>query len=254
MPRRTPGLIALALLAGASASAADSKDLSRTVALNSTGWVRLETYKGSVQVSTWDRPEVEIHARIEAAGSSADDRRLFDGTEIEIDQSPDSLHIATKYPRPCCGVDSGTNPDVAYSIRMPRTARLSIHDHRSNLEIRDLSAALDITTHRGTARIDRLSGPLDLTTHRGEAHVDFASFTGPSRVETHRGSIQLRLPRDSRFELNAQLDRRSSIESDFPMMAHLARRAGGDLNGAVNGGGPSLRLSTGKGKIRVEAR
>ncbi|MBZ5608813.1 MAG: DUF4097 domain-containing protein [Acidobacteriia bacterium] len=254
MARFAAPLIAVALLAASSASAADSKSVNRTVALSSTGSVHLDTFKGSVQVTTWDRPEVEINARIEAAGSSATDRSLFDATEIEIDSSGDSLRIATRYLRSCCNDISGTNPGVVYSIRMPRTARLSIHDRRSDLQIRDLSAALDINTHRGATRIERLRGPLYLTTHRGDAHIDFAAFTGASRVETHRGSIQLRLPKDSRFELHAQLDRRSSIESDFPVMAHLSRHSGGDVEGTVNGGGPALRLSTERGRIRVEAQ
>ncbi|HYL38685.1 MAG TPA: DUF4097 family beta strand repeat-containing protein [Bryobacteraceae bacterium] len=253
MPRITPLAIVFAL-AGVSLSGADYRDISRTVTLSSRGALDLRTFRGSIEISTWDRPEVEVKARIGPAGGSAADRRRFDGTDVRIDSAPDWLHIATVYPNSCCGFVTGTNPDVAYTIRMPRTARLSIRDQRSDIEISDLAAALDIDTHRGTVRVERLEGPLTLITHRGDARVDFASFHGDSLVETHRGSIQLLLPRDSRFDVHAAPARRGWIESDFPVLAHLAGGPGLNLNGRVNGGGPTLQLLNARGAIQLRSK
>jgi hypothetical protein len=101
-----------------------------------------------------------------------------------------------------------------------------------------------------------LSGPLELSTHRGDARVDFATFTGNSRVETHRGSVELLLPKDGRFNLDMVLNRKSSIQSDFVVLAHLSNSHGHGqhLAGPVNGGGPSLRLDTGSGQIHLRAK
>src|SRR5579864_7058335 len=89
---------------------ADIKDVNRTVAL--------ETHKGSIRVSTWDRQEVEIQARIEAEPGTVMDRRRFDGTDVHIDSSADSVRIKTYYPdfKWCCSFDdNGTNPEVRYT-------------------------------------------------------------------------------------------------------------------------------------------
>ena len=249
MDKLSPILTCALAVCGA-LEAADHKDVNKTVRLNPTGSVRLETHKGSIHISTWDRAEVEINARIEAGLSTS--LRRFDGTDVTIDSSPDSLSIRTKHS--CCLDDDGGNPLVHYTIRMPRTAGLSIRDHSSDSEIADLSAALDIETHRGAVRIDRLNGTLRARTHRGDFHVDFAAFTGNSAVETHRGSVELLLPRDSRFDIRTDLDRRAALESDFLVMARLAHRRGRSLEGAVNGGGPILQLNPDRGRIRLRVR
>jgi hypothetical protein len=185
--------IALLILTSTTAVfAADYKDVNRTVALHGNGSVEIETHKGSIQVSTWDRQEVEIKARIEAEPGTTMDRRRFDGTDVHIDSSADSVRIKTYYPdfNWCCSDDNGSNPEVRYTIHMPKTASLSIRDHRSETEVSGLQGSLTLSTHRGTAHVRELGGPLHLDTHRGDIHVDFAAFTGNSTVTTHRGTIE----------------------------------------------------------------
>jgi hypothetical protein len=216
---------------------ADTKEVNRTVALSVTGSVTIEAQRGSIHVATWDRTEVEIKVRIEAAGSSSFSQRRFDRTGVAIDSTPDSVRIRSNYPPgDCCSWNTGENPDIHYTIRMPRTAQLTIRDHRSQTDIRDLAGALDVETHRGTVR------------------VEFTAFTANSSVETHRGTVELLLPKDSRFNLETNLDRKASIDSDFQVLARIGGRRGRTLEGAVNGGGPVLRLSTDKGRIHLRAK
>ena len=202
------------------------------MALNATGSVAIDALRGSIHVATWDRAEIEIKARIEAAGSSSMDLRRFDRTDVAIDSAPDSVRIRSSYP----SWNDGQNPDIHYNIRMPRTARLTIRDHRSETDVRGLAGALDLETHRGTVR------------------VAFAAFTANSRVETHRGTVELLLPRDSRFNLETNLDRKASIDSDFQVLARISGSRGRVLEGAVNGGGPVLRLSTHRGQIHLRGK
>lgn len=246
---------AFALITLAALQAADSKDVNKTVALSSNGAVTIETHKGSIHVTTWDRPEVDIKARIEAEPGTTMDRRRFDATEVRIDASADAVHIRTQYPDWCCNSDDdGNNPEVRYTIQMPRTGRLTIHDHRSETDIADLRGALDIDTHRGTVRVHRLGGPLQLSTHRGDVTVEFASFTGNSVIDTYRGSIELSLPRDSKFDVRADLGRHGTVDTDFTMMTRSTDRRGETMHGSVNGGGPTLELKTYRGDIRLHGR
>jgi DUF4097 and DUF4098 domain-containing protein YvlB len=244
-----------ALLAFAMLEAADFKDVNKTVALHPNGSVTLENHKGSIHVTTWDRAEVEIQARIQAEDGTSMDRRRFEGTDVRIDSSTGAVHIRTIYPEfnSCCSPDDGNNPEVRYTIRMPRTGRLTIRDHRSETQIADVGGALDIDTHRGTVRVERLSGPLQLTTHRGDVTVGFASFNGNSSIGTYRGTIELTLPKSSRFNLQTDLGKHASVNSDFPVVVRSANRQSESMQGNVNGGGPTLDIKTVRGSIRLHS-
>jgi hypothetical protein len=246
----------LGLALSAAIFGADSKDVNRTVALRANGLVEIETHKGSIRVSVWDRQEVAIQARIEAEPGTEMDRRRFDGTEVRIDSSAESVRIQTYYPdfNWCCSFDNGTNPEVRYTIKMPKAARLVIRDHRSDTEVTGLQGALDLTTHRGSAHIRGLGGALHLDTYRGDAQVEFSTFTGDSSVKTYRGSVELTMPKNSRFDLHTNSGRRGSIYTDFSVITHAVNRRGESAHGAVNGGGPALRLEAERGEVRVHAR
>jgi hypothetical protein len=91
-----------------------------------------------------------------------------------------------------------------------------------------------------------LDGAARLDTYKGDVRVEFARFTRASRFDTHKGEIDVRLPKDSHFELDADTGRRGDIESDFAMTTHAGRSraaratAGGrkDQVEAVPGGSP----------------
>jgi hypothetical protein len=220
--------------------AADYKDVNRTVSLTPSGSVTIETHKGSIRVTTWDRAAVEIKARIEAEPGTTMDQRRFEGTDVRIVSSPEAVEIRTEYPEFgwCCNDDEGNNPEVRYTIQMPRTGKLTIRDHRSETEIADLEGALDIDTHRGTVRVHRLAGSLQLTTHRGDVQVEFAKLTGNVSIDTHRGTIELAMPRNSRFDVRTDLGKHASLDTDFPQ---------------TSGGGPIVDLKTYRGSIRLRA-
>lgn len=249
-------IVILALAVSAAVSAADFKDVNKTVALHANGSVEIETHKGSIRVSTWDRPEVDIQARIEAEPGTTVDRRRFDATEVRIDSSPDSVRMKTYYPdfNWCCSFEDGNNPEVRYTVRMPKTARLIIRDHRSNTEVAGLQGALDLTTQRGSAHIQGLGGALHLDTHRGDVQVEFSSFSANSSVTNYRGTVDLSMPKGSRFDLQTNSGRRGSIETDFSVMTRAFSRRSESVHGAVNGGGPTLKIETERGEVRVHAK
>src|SRR5207248_1399151 len=113
-----------ALLTCALLGAADSKTVDKTLPLPATGSVTIEGHNGSIKVDTWDRPEIEIHARIEmnsGFGFSAADRRRFDETRVDIDSFGDSVRIKSRYPD--WNLLQGSNPEIHYAITAPRTAR-----------------------------------------------------------------------------------------------------------------------------------
>jgi DUF4097 and DUF4098 domain-containing protein YvlB len=247
--------LTLATLACRALYAAETKNVDRTVPLAAQGSVSLESHNGSIRVQTWARSDLEIHARIEMEGSSAEDRRRFDETTVEIESVSGSVRIKSKHPNMSWNWrgSNGNNPQIHYSITAPRTARLRISDHNSRIDIRDLDAPLHIETHNSSVRVLGLSGPLTLNTHNGDAHVEFASFTGPSSVEMHNGSVELAMPSSSKFELRSN-SHKGGVHSDFPMVTRTMGRHPNNVEATVNGGGPALRLSSHNGSFRLRVK
>jgi len=252
-------MIAAALACGAASAACDdvhaqtgTKTVDRTVPLVATGSVMFETHNGTLDVHTWDRADIEIHARIEAASAAAEDMRRFEETTVDISPAgSDSVRITSRYP------DSlwswfGSNPTIRYTITAPKTARWEIRGHNFSAEIRDLSAALNVGTHNGSLRAVNLDGPLEAHGHNGSVTVDFASFHGAD-ITTHNGSAELTLPSASKFDLHADT-RHARIESDFALLTRTLGGRQASIGGTVNGGGSSLRFSSHNGQLRLRAK
>ena len=232
-------------------SAADSKDIHRTFPLDSRGHVTIDTYKGSIRVSTWDRNEVDVAVRIEEDGD------VFAQTVKHAD-------VASTHRLPMCGSRATINgrfswtesrPSINYTIRMPRTASLRIKDYKSDSEVSDLAADLDVNTYKGSLNCSNFSGGLMVNTYKGDIRAEFAAVTAPVRIDTYKGSIDLRMPRDSRFDLYTDLGRRGGDpDNDFARYVRTSNLRDRTHRSQVNGGGPEVRVRSYKGEFRLRAR
>ncbi|MFQ6116473.1 MAG: DUF4097 family beta strand repeat-containing protein [bacterium] len=237
------------------------KEVDKTVPLKLDGRVLIDTFKGSVNVTTWDKSEVHIHARIEPGGPSRREQEWVHDTEIQILHSGNSVRIKTDYDklrgRKSFFGDSGSNPFVHYTIQMPYSANLDIEDHKSELNIIDHRSELRIDTHKGVVDVKNQKGSVILETHKGDVRVEFVEFTNDSRFETHKGDIEIVLPKDSKFDLEGDLGSRAHFDSDFEIKIDRSKfrdrgKQEDEFYIAINGGGPLLRLSTYKGYFRLK--
>jgi DUF4097 and DUF4098 domain-containing protein YvlB len=113
-----------------------------------------------------------------------------------------------------------------------------------------LSAPGDVRaqTGSGSIHIDGVSG--GLRADSGSGSIEVSGYpTSEWRAESGSGSIHLQTAPDAHFNLNAETGS-GSIHTDRPIVMQ------GNLNnhhvtGAINGGGPTVRASTGSGSIRI---
>ena len=254
-------LLSLVLLTSLS-YAQDVKEVNKTVGIGADGTVFIETYKGSITIETSDKPVVNIVARIEADGGNSRSKEDVERTMIDIDSSGGEVRIKTDYDRlrehhswfsGWFTDDNVALPFVHYTISMPATARLSIKDYKSDSRITNLHSSIDLNTYKGSVAITGLEGSIDLETYKGDSRVDLAKLSRDSRFKTYKGQIQISLPRETGFELETDLGRRTDFDSDFDADFHSKRHSAGDIHGKVNGGGPMLRLSGEKGSFRLKA-
>ncbi|MBZ5631717.1 MAG: DUF4097 family beta strand repeat-containing protein [Acidobacteriia bacterium] len=232
-------------------AAADSKDIRRSFPLDSHGHVTIDTYKGSIRVSTWDRNEIDVAVRIEEDGDVfAQSIRYAD---VRFDASASDLRI-TSNDQWSFFLD-GSPPLYHYTIRMPRAASLRIKDYKSETDVSDLAGEFEVNTYKGSVQLRNHTGGLMVNTYKGEVRADFAAVTAPVRIETYKGSIDLRMPRESRFDLSTDLGRRGGDpDNDFARYVRTSNLRDRVHRSQVNGGGPEVRVRSYKGEFRLRAR
>jgi hypothetical protein len=248
---------ALVMSAALPALAANpSREISRTVPLPANGTLTIETYKGSVAISTWDKAEVQFKARIEAEGDCGDGREAVEKTVVNVESHPNEVHLESDYsaiPREWSWWGScSSRPFVHYEISMPKTASLRLKDYKSDSHITGLSADVEVETYKGNVRIDRLDGGLRLETYKGDVRVEMVAVRRDIRLETYKGTIELGVPRSAAFTLDAHSDKGDLDTETFGVNTsdhHRDSRASGN----VNGGGSKVRFKTYKGSFRLRA-
>jgi hypothetical protein len=260
-----PAVAILFATPGAASAETTSKEVRRTVSLEKDGRVTLETFKGTVKISVWDRPQAEVVARIEADDACSDAKyqaEMVRDTEVRIEGEGTALRIRSDYDR-VRGLHTwsvwpfsscSALPFVHYTIAMPKTAKLDLSDHKSRIEIAGLESDLKLSTHKGEVYLSGIAGRVSLETHKGDVRVAFARMAGDSRLETHKGDIEITIPKDARFAVSADIGRRGRLQSDFPVTTTSgSRRREERVEAAVNGGGPELRLATHSGTFRLRS-
>jgi hypothetical protein len=244
--RRTSALF-LMLFIAATASASD-KVIHKTAVLDANGRLSIDTHNGSVTVTTWDRPSVDIQARVidEAMVSDAD----IKATDVRVSGSGSSVHIETDYSALGWGVGlwEGNRPRVQYTIAMPAGAALKVTTHNASTRVTGLRSDVDVESHNGSIDIADHQGAATIDTHNGHVRIAFNRFGRNSRISTHNGPIDVRIPGGSQFHFDAD-GHHLRFDSDFAATTRSIDRD--RFVGDVNGGGPELRVTTHNGSVRL---
>ena len=274
--RITAAVVACGLLLPIGA-AAQSRVFEQTVSLESGGRLSVESGKGSLQITSWDREEVEIHARIEAPRNVSADyaRRAVEATQIEVRGGGSSVSIEPDYSDvPYRGDrwndNSRSVPFIHFEIRAPRRPRLIVESDRGPTTISGFEGDMDIETDRGEAilrdlsgrvqlvidrgehsRIEGLTGSIDLESDRADITMRNVTINDDSRIELDRGDLEIDLPADQGLTIIADMSRRAEFESDFPVT--MQSMDGRDFRGTINGGGPELLIESDRGRVRLRS-
>jgi DUF4097 and DUF4098 domain-containing protein YvlB len=246
--------ILLAVLASI-AVFAQTKEVRRTLPLSGQGHLAIDTFKGDVHVTTWDQPQVEVYARIEADGTSPASLRLANETDVKIDATGDTIRLKSDTPQSShwnWSNDDERMPFVRYTIRMPRSAELRIKDFKSDIEVSGLAGALNIDTFKGETRVHQQSGEIRMQTFKGHGTFEMAALVGHNLFDTYKGEFDIRMPSGSGFDVVSEGGRRASIHSTFPFVLPAGSYTRESrFTARVNGGGPEVVLKSYKGDVNL---
>jgi hypothetical protein len=269
-------LRALVLLAIAVPAAAQSKQFDKTVPLAAGGYLSLHATRGSVKLTSWDRNEVTIHARIEAAPRVSADyaRQSVDATSVDVTTGARDVRIRSNYDKVPRTHESWFGggwqdvPEIHYEIRAPRKlevrldvdrsdttlsgfeGRVDVVSDRSELDFRDLLGRVTVDADRGGhSRLENIQGSVELEADRTDVSINFTKLDARSSVEIDRGDVRIAVPPVQGLTVDADLTRRSGFDSDLA----LRKRHGDErrFTADVNGGGPTLSLESDRGRVHL---
>jgi len=260
-------LFVLAALGGAlaPASAQPTRTVTRSATLAPDGHVEMDTFTGSVRITGWDRDRVEMEARIEG-----DDQDLVDKTALRIEAEPRRFAVEVDYDEVkdsqkflgLIKIGNIDQPAVHITLKMPRTAGLTLDDFSSEVTVeglrsgasletfsstivlRDIDGPLNLETFSGEIEGEDLRGRVQLETFSGDVRLRMAVLTGNSRFETFSGDVELTLPAEAAFELVGEDDAFGELDSAFALRSDDGRRVAGE-------GGPRIELDTFSGDFRL---
>jgi hypothetical protein len=203
---------------------------------------------GGIKVEAAEGSTLDVTAVITARGATPEDaKKTLDKVEMAEEASAKAVRVQAKYPR-----ELGRHGiEVAYTIRAPKFARLSLETVNGRVQVNGAFAGVKAEATNGSVHGEGLGNSVVASTTNGEITLKMASLGGDGvSLETTNGSIDLKLPGDARGTLSARCVNGGIKVTDLPFekSGEGSRRK---LDGTINGGGAAVRLETVNGSIRV---
>lgn len=250
---RPTALMTVLLLTTTVAYAETLEDtIERTLAFGAGSLLKLSNTNGDVEITSWDRDQIQIEARKKVKASSEDRaRQAFEDLEVLIEESAGGVTIETEYPKSKGGWWSNVSSSVRYSIRVPRHADLEIDTVNGKVFLDGVHGQIDLETTNGGVKAEGSGGSLSARTTNGGIDVELQQVEANEDMSfrTTNGSITLTLPAEVQASLSARTTN-GSVHTDFPITVQGTFRKN-RLEGDLNGGGATIELRTTNGSVRI---
>ena len=133
--------------------------------------------------------------------------------------------------------------DLSFA-HLPGELQIDGHD----LTASEVVGPMQVNTRSRNISLDKVTGDIKVTNNHGDVDVHAAPPTGTITVDNQHGNVNVTMPDRARFTLNAETSE-GDTHSDFDGSHTDGGR--GVLSGAVNGGGPAVKINTSHGDINV---
>ena len=119
-------------------------------------------------------------------------------------------------------------------------------DEHDSFSASEVTGPLTVQTRSRNITLTRVAGDVHVTNNHGDVDVVAVPPTGSLTVDNHNGAITLTMPQKASFTVSADTSD-GDASTDFSGIDQQH----GSIRGAVNGGGPVVRLTTSHGDISL---
>ena len=269
------------LIANGSAAAqtpdSQAEHFVRTFTVTPGSTLAVENYKGAIHLTGGDTNQVSVTVDKKFEGSDSDRKWWMANTQVSFNNDANRVRVGVQYPTNNCAWDcdehSNYSAEVDLTIQVPRRTNLDLNgykpaiqisaidgdirikSYKSPIEIASTSGNVDIHTYKETVRLSDVSirNSLLLKMEKGDASIDAKTLGDEANIETYKGNIVLRVPRNAGLTVDYSGSRRSDLHSDLPITSETGFNSG-EIRGTINGGGTRLRVRTYRGSVSIESR
>lgn len=248
----------------------------------------LITFDGSVEVRSWDKPEIRVEIE-----KHAPDKALAEKIEIAVEQSGNRVTVEAKKPAAVQSLFGlRVSPSARIVATVPRQCNLvartgdgamsveridgkvEMNSGDGTLMAREVNGTLRAHTGDGTIRLQDLDGSVEVDTGDGGGEVsgklsvlrlrtgdgsvnvrveDGSAMADGWEIRTGDGGIRLELPGGFAADLDASTgDGHVSVEGFGEAGGGQGDEARGELRRQLGSGGKVLRVRSGSGGIWVK--
>lgn len=234
------------------------KDFDKRIRMPDGSLIDVQTVNGKINVDSWRREEVRIHADIEVKARSRRQAEAFmKKVRIIVERDGDELRIEPEYPKKKGGgffdaiFGRKTQVKIDFQIRLPEESDLNLRTVNGNLEIEDVRGDMRFKSTNGSITAHELAGSLDAGSTNGSVRIEMVDVRHSDTISlrTTNGGVRLTLPRDIEADVKASTVN-GGISTDFPLNLR-GKYSSKRLSGTINGGGCRIELKTTNGGIRI---
>ena len=291
MKLAVPAVLAFCTLSSACTVTLDShSEIAREekrFTVSGTADLRLTTFDGSIQIQSWEKPDILIE--IEKRGPT---KASLDQLEVKSEQKGNLIELEVKKPRAESfnGIGFHRSASARLIVSVPREINITAKSGDGSIRIERVNGRLELRTSDGSIRATEVAGDLQfdtgdgsitvekalgtLSVDTGDGSVDVGGKLGSLKLHTGDGSVVYRADDGSAMENNweittgdgsvavylprgfgAEIDAHTgdgSIRSELDgLPSPSGENSRRTLRGKLGSGGRLLRIRTGDGAIRL---
>jgi len=224
----------------------------RSYSLAQGGTLEIRNTNGRIDVQSGDGNAVQVTVVRRVRASS--DEAARDGlSKFDIAETATPSRVKIDSSNRSAGFLLGLSREADYDIRVPRWANVTLNQTTGKITIAGVTGAVQIQVTNAEIHASGLEGDTRVESTNGAISLD-VNKVGPNGItgETTNGMITLILPSDAKAQVSARVTNGAITTEGLTLStSEQSRRR---LDGTIGGGGPSIRLETTNGAIRLKGK
>lgn len=200
---------------------------------------------GGISVDGASRGDILVRARVVGTAATDEEARAI-AARVQIVATAD--RVTADGPRNL-GRREGWH--VSYRLDVPIRTPLSLQTTNGGIAIDNVNSRVEFRTVNGGVKLSRMGGDVAGRTTNGGVNVDLEGATWEGAgldVQTSNGGVHLSIPAQYSAHLETGTTN-GSLKIDFPVT--VQGTIGRSFSTDLGGGGPTLRVNTSNGGVKI---
>jgi DUF4097 and DUF4098 domain-containing protein YvlB len=222
----------------------------KTYTLAEGGALEIQATNGEIDITPSDGSTVTVVAeKIARASTEAAAKEAAAAIPIKESISPTRIALDARTE----GTFGGGSREVKFHVKAPAWAAVTIKTTNSEVSVHNITGDLHVEATNGEIHGDGLAGSTSVETTNGEIVLDYATMPAHGiTCSATNGEITVTIPKDSNARIAADVTNGGISTENLTL--HDTKDSRRSLEATLNAGGPSIKIETTNGGIKIRGR